>query len=802
MKLKVLLICMLACTVGIQAQTSVTNNPAVTIGLGTISGKVVDKSNNEPLPYASVTIKENGKVLTGGFTKDNGTFQITNLPLKSLYVEVVFMGYKKYETTVQLGSDEKNATLKNILLEEEAKQLNEVSIVREKSTVEQKIDRKVITVGKDLISAGATAAEIMNNIPSVSVDPQSNTVSLRGNENVKIFIDGKPSNLSAAQALQQIPSTSIKQIELITNPSAKYNPEGMSGIINIVLNKNAQLGFNGNITTGVTFAKTPKTNDAIDLNYRINKFNFYTNYSFNHGKRINNGVIDWVDYYNVNNNISYFDISNFNKSHYTKTGVDFYLNEKNTLSFYTIQSFFKATGTFSNTMDFSTGPLTDRTLIQNAINDGKNQTYNLAYRLKFDKPDKTLDVEVNYSQNSDPEDSKYYDENKTLLYTNQAYTNGNNLIINADFVNPINETTKLELGAESRFDGTDNKLNFDYNYNSDFDYKRNIQSVYGNFNKQINKWSYQLGLRLESYDAEANFRKVNEQPGQFKDYIFTLYPSAFVTFNASEKNAFNFSYSRRVDRPNLGQVNPIREWSSPTIDQEGNPNLKPQFTNSVEVNYTRKVKIGTFTAGTFFRYINDDISQVILSHPTDSNKKLLTYTNFDQNTEYGIEISGNLDLKKWWSVNFSADSYFRNVKGFIEDKDGNLYEDKVLAIPFNTRMNHTFKINKDLRLIWFTMYRRNEKGIQFSNNDMWKTDLGTRLNLLQGKGTLTLRFNDIFKTMKSSFYSNNPDTIRGQFSWESQNVNLSFNYRFGSGKDKALQRKQREQNESQGGGLF
>lgn len=800
MKLKAILICLLALVANLHAQTSA---PLNNFTKGTISGKVVEKKNNEAIPYASVTIKEDGKIITGGMTKENGSFTLSELPLKNVNLEIVFMGYKKYETTVSLSLENKNIQLKNIALEEEdAKRLEDISIVKEKSTVEQKIDRKVITVGKDLVTAGATAADIMNNIPSVSIDQQNNTISLRGNENVRIFIDGKPSNLTPMQALQQIPTTSIKQIELITNPSAKYNPEGMSGIINIVLNKNANLGFNGNVNTGVNFGKTPKGNASLDMNYRVNKLNFYTSYSLNNGQQRNRGLINWIDSYNVNNNNTEFNILNFNKNHFGKIGVDFYINDKNTISFYTMQSFFKGNGRFRNDIDFLTGPLTDRTQLQYGINDSKNATYNVAYKLKTNKPEETLDFEINYNANKNPEDSKYYDGNNNLLFTNQVSNQGFNVIANVDYVNPINETTKIELGVESRFDGTDNQLNQDFLYNSDLDYRRNIQSAYMNYGKHSKKWDYQLGIRLESYSVEANFRKVAELPGQFKDYIFTAYPSAFVTYTASEKNSFNFSVSRRVDRPNLDQVNPIREWTSPTIDQIGNTNLKPQFTNSVEANYTRKLKTGSITAGTFVRFIKNDITQVIYTSPLDVNKKLLTFTNFDANTEYGLEVSGNLDFIKWWNLNFGTDIYFKNVQGTVEDKDGNLFTDEVLATPFNARMNHTFKLNKDLRLTWFTMYSGAAKGLQFSNRDMWKTDLGARYNILKGKGTISIRYNDLFNKMRARFYSTNPDQIDGQFRWESRTFNVNFSYRFGSGKDRALQRKQREKNESQGGGLF
>jgi outer membrane receptor protein involved in Fe transport len=225
-------------------------------------------------------------------------------------------------------------------------------------------------------------------------------------------------------------------------------------------------------------------------------------------------------------------------------------------------------------------------------------------------------------------------------------------------------------------------------------------SAYTNYGKQLKKWSYQIGARIESFDVEANFRRVETSPGQFKDYIFTVYPSAFFSYTAIEKNTYNLSYSRRVDRPNLNQVNPIREWSSPTIDQEGNPNLTPQFTNSFELNYTRATKIGSITTGVFFRYINDPISQVFIQSPYDPNKKLMTFDNFENSTQYGIETSGNLRFKKWWTANYGIDTYFNNIRGFVENAENIPVEKAVLAIPFNARMSHDFNVTKNFKITW------------------------------------------------------------------------------------------------------
>lgn len=284
MKFKILLILVICNFSLLFAQGS--GNP------GSVSGKVIDNTSKQPLPYVNVSIFENDKIITGGITQENGSFNIKNLALKSYKIEIQFIGYKKIIKNITLSEADKNINLNSIFLEEDAVQLNTVEIVKERSTIEQKIDRKIVNVGKDLIASGNTASEIMNNIPTVSIDPQTKELSLRGNSNVRVLIDGKPSNIDAAQLLQQIPSSSIKQVELITNPSAKYNPEGMSGIINIILHKNANEGFNGSINSGVTFGITPKVNSALNLNYKVGKVNFYTNYGFNHGINANNGFID------------------------------------------------------------------------------------------------------------------------------------------------------------------------------------------------------------------------------------------------------------------------------------------------------------------------------------------------------------------------------------------------------------------------------------------------------------------------------------------------------------------------------
>ncbi|AOW08069.1 outer membrane beta-barrel family protein [Flavobacterium gilvum] len=756
---------------------------------GIISGRVTNKTTKQPVQYASIVIKDAGKVVSGIVADENGNFQIKNLELKKYTLEVEFIGYKKYVTSLELNSGKKNSSIE-ILLEEEATELQSVDIVKEHSIIEQKTDRKVINVGKDLLSAGATAAEIMNNIPSVSVDPQTNAVSLRGNSNVRVFVDGKPSTVDAAQLLQQIPSTSIKQIELITNPSAKYNPEGMSGIINIVLNKNAKIGFNGSVNSGVTFGETPKTNSSFDMNYRSGKVNMYANYGLTDGKRHNHGQVKTLE--PNDENTQSFDFLNDNTSHLAKVGLDFYLNDTNTISVYTTQNINNNNGKSQVTVDYL---IPVKPSIYQTVDSKYNnytQTYNLDYKKKFKKEGHTLEFEGNYSNNKDSENSIYNDPK-----TNDIDNKRNNVLLNLDYVNPLTETIKLEAGLETRIENTKNNFLLNGGYNSNFDYERKIYSAYTTFSKQWKKWNAQAGARFEKYTADALFKKVNEADGNFNEDLFTIYPSGFLTYTQNDNNSFNFSVSKRVDRPSIGQVNPIRQWSTPLIDSEGNPELSPQFTNSVELNYTRKTKIGSITSGVFYRQINDEITRTLTQSVEDPEKQILSYSNLGDNNAYGVEVSGNLDFTKWYTANISFDAYKRKIKGYVE-----MDYVEVDVTTFNARMSNTFKANKNLRFQLTGMYRGEDIGLQFINKPTWRVDAGSSLTILKGSGTITARVSDVFNSMHSSFEATKPKLQSGEFHWESQTAYVGFNYRFGTGKNKAIQRKERDKNETQGSGGF
>ena len=788
---------------------------------GEISGKVIDQNTKDPLPYVNIVVKDlANKIITGGITADNGTFTIKNIPEGKNTIEVQFIGYKTFSKPIEVTNKQRKISLGTISLQEDSTTLDEVEVRAETSTVTQKVDRKVINVGKDLTAAGATASELLNNVQSVSVDSQTGNISLRGNENVRVLVDGKPTNIPASQLLQQIPSSSIKSIELITNPSAKYNPEGMSGIINIILNKKANMGFNGTLNTGVEAGHYVRYNGSLDMNYKTGDVNFFMNYGVRLGERHNYGHVFRNGNEVINQN---FRFDNDNKSHLLKFGADFYLSEKSTLSVYTTQNWFDGLANGRTTIYTNNVITSDAPALQD--NNNHTQAYNLNYKVDFDnKKGHNLEFEANYSKSKSPEDALNQDfaiaESDPLYkignYYNDINRNTSNTLLNLDYTNPLTDNSKLEVGLEYRSDNSDSKnitdqdeFNLDNSIspygNSSFDYERNIYSAYANYNHKFDKISIQVGLRAEQLNIDALFsRSKGNQMAIYEDDQFNLYPSAFITLSPSEKNQFQLSYSRRVDRPGIEQVNPIREWSTPLITSIGEPELRPQFTNSFEANYTRQFKGGSFSFGSFYRKINDNISRLTYKDPLDvsNRRQILSFKNFPSNDSYGLEMSANYKIAKWWRANASMDFYALTQKGIVNYGEPTERVIDVKTDVFNARLSNSFTATKNLRLQLFAMYRGPQDGVQFNRKNMWMINTGADLKVLQGKGNLTFRVNDIFKGMKFAFDSTSPFVQNGQFNWESRTAYIGFNYRFGGGKNRAKSRRRRDNNETQGGGGF
>jgi len=763
--------------------------------LGTIIGQVMDQEFKEPIPYATISVTTpEGEMVTGAVTAIDGTFEIEKLKNGTYLFKIQYMGYKAFSREVNVNSGKRQFDLGAIYLEPEVAQLDSVEVVAERSTIEQRIDRKVVNVGKDLTTAGASASEIMNNIPSLAVDQDGN-ISMRGNDNVKILVDGKPTNIPAAQLLKQIPSTSIKSIELITNPSAKYNPEGMSGIINIILHKNSNLGFNGNLNTGITQGEYTRYTGSLNMNYRTGKVNFFTNLGTNGGESQNNGRLENFTQ-NYTENISFL---NDRESYLIKFGMDYYMDDRNTFSVYTNQNIYN--GSPGGTVRLDYGLNDERNLLQEFLFDGENhtQTYNFVFNHDFNAEGHKLILEADHSITDETDVAKYMYSGTGAgdfdSYRDNTGEELSNSTFNLDYENPFSETSKIELGAEARFRRTRN----DYRTTSPnlentlYDYDNNILSTYATFGQTFKKWSYQLGARLEQYEVEA---VLNGDLIYETDYL-TLYPSAFASYNFDEMKTLQLSYSRRVDRPGLNQVNPVREFATPRLSQVGNPELDPQFTNSVEMNYTHNFKKGSLTAGVFYRLIEDEINQALLIDPQDPSRLLLTYQNWEDNTAYGFELSGRYKPFNWWSINPSFELYSSTEKGVV----GTDYRE-IKSSMYSLRISQSFDVTKKLSLQTFGMYRSSTELLQINPKEFWFVNAGARYNVLNDKGTISLNINDIFDTQEFGFQSDVPYSQEGTFWNDSQTVYLGFSYRFGGGKNKALDRKQRDDNTSSGGGIF
>lgn len=770
-------------------------------GKAEVTGLLIDQTLNEPLPFVSIAVKgkQDDRILGGQISDQSGQFKIASLPAGEYVLEFQFIGYKTLRQEISISRKNEKIDLGEIYLEEEATQLDGVEVVAERSTLEQRIDRKVINIGKDLATTGPTAADLMANIPSVTVDTDG-AISLRGNENVRILVDGKPTNLNADQLLQQIPSTSIQKIELITNPSAKFIPDGMSGIINIVLHKNTSLGWNGNVTSGFTIGEKYRFSGSAAASYKAKKVNFFLNYGNTHGTTPTYGRITRPD--DPSHEVWTFESDRV--SHLIKTGVDYSLSQHTILSAYTIQNRFSDDGDRGTTIYFPQNELNSES--QQYFSDKKNETstYNLDLTHDFKGSGTKIEFEVDYSHFSETDDALFVFSGAGVQADNALEViqiDRKNTTVNLDFTTPINSAIQLQLGAELRLQKTDNDYqttNPDFN-NSLYEFDRDIYSGYFNYSHKVNKWSYQIGARVEGFEMVGELQEVGQPDETYSSPIFSVYPSLFFSYvpdPEKQKDAFNFSISRRVDRPNLVQVTPIRVWSSPRITNIGNPALVPQFTNSVEFNYTRQFKEGSITTGIFARRVEDEITRFAFSVEDIPGDIFFSYNNYRNNTSYGFEVSGNYRVSPKWSFTSSFDLYMQKQRGVIQDELREV--DNVL---YNFRMNHSFKVNKRLILQLVNLYRGPNTNLQYKRLSFHYINIGGRYSVFDGNGTISLNFNDIFKTQQNSFDADRPVIQEGVFDWDSRTVFIGYSHRFGTGNNQSLKRKKRDRNETRNQGF-
>ncbi|MEL1241369.1 TonB-dependent receptor domain-containing protein [Flavobacterium flavipallidum] len=777
-----------------------------------ISGTVIEKATKQPLEYATVTITDtkNPKMITGGITNAKGGFTIEVAP--GIYnIKIEFISFKSIEFNQR--SLEKNIDLGVIALSEDAAQLNEVVVRAEKSTVEIKLDKKVYNVGQDMIVKGGTVSDVLENVPSVTVDVEGN-VSLRGNENVRIFIDGRPSNsLNMADALRQIPADAIDKVEVITNPSARYDAEGGAGILNIVLKKGKNQGFNGSfiVSTGI-----PETYGlSANLNYKTEKLNFFTStgydYRTSEGRGLTHSTLldtnkDISGYTNEDKNTE-----RLRKGISTKTGVEWTITPN---TFWTNAiSYRDNSGTNEDHVQFLSYDQNREYLstryrkgVGNDI--GKDLELTSNFIKNFNDKGHKWTADISYTTNKDADNSlitNYFVENindKTYDYTTnnqkqyqfQAQT---------DYVLPFENGSQFEAGYKGNFnnlrnpydvfvDGTfvngvfDNGVRKDSLSNT-LEYRERINAVYSQYGSKINKFSYLLGLRWEDTHIEVNSLEEPSIDYNTKKYSY-FFPSAFLTYELSDESSLSLSYSKRLTRPRGRFLNPATNYSSNINLFRGNPDLNPSLTDKFDVGYLKKWDKVTFSTSMFFENTNDVFSFVrtetgeyVGNNPVVLSKPI----NLAKEQQFGFEFTLNYTPFKKWKINSSFN--FSNVKTSGEYKytilENNQSVDKIQdlnneAFSWFSRLNSRLTLPAKIDWQLTGMYFGPKNTAQGKSLGNYVINMAFSKDILKDKATLALNVSDLFNSRKMINETNLTSVMSySEFQWRRRQINLSFTYR-------------------------
>ncbi len=772
-----------------------------------VKGKVIDSETNSPLEYATVTLfrMRDSSVVTGGITDINGLFNINTRPGR-FFIKIEFISYKtKYIDQLRLPREKAMADLGTIKLELDAETLTEVEVRAERSDVQLMLDKKVFNVGKDLANKGGTAIEILDNVPSVTVDIDGN-VSLRGSQNVRILVNGKPSGLvglSSADALRQFPSYLVERVEVITNPSARYEAEGMAGIINIVLKKDKKKGLNGSFDVSAGLPSLYGV--GISMNYRREKMNLFANYGL--GYRNNPGGGSLYREQMNDGEILYLDQEREHErgglSNSYRFGADFFMNPKNTLTAAFLLRLAKEDNfseiiyrDYLNEFPQNLTGVTRRTDVEEE--NETNLEYSLTHVKTFDKKEHNLTFDARYEERSEKESSdyveKYFSDETTPSGTanlNQRSANeeaSKRWLFQVDYIRPFNKKGKFELGHRTSLRRiTNDYVIEEYNngnwtdlgFSNDFRYDENIYAFYAIFGDKRNKFSYQLGLRGELSDVKTSLIETNEvNPRNY----FDLFPSVHLTYDLPQSNAIQLSYSRRIRRPRFWFLNPFFTFSDSRNFFGGNPNLDPVYTNSYEIGHIKYWEKASLNSAIFYRHSTGVIQRITTVFPDGSSIRMPQ--NLSNQDDFGLEFNFSLKPVKWFSLNGDA-NFFRSIidgefEGVSFDRD---------TYTWNGRISSKLTAWKELDIQIRFNYRAPRETTQGSREAMYFMDLGMSKDILKKKGTLTLSANDVFNTRRriytvvgDNFYS------EGDWQWRSRQIKLNFNYRLNQKKKRSRDR--------------
>ena len=766
-----------------------------------ITGNIIEKVSKQVLEYATITFinNRNPKVIFGGITNAKGEFDIEINP-GSYDVKIEFISFKSNELKQQLFKD--NTNLGQIALIEDANQLNEVIIRSEKTTVEIKLDKKVYNVGSDLMVKGGTVSDVLDNIPSVSVDSDG-AVSLRGNSNVRILIDGRPSNaINISEALRLIPADAIDKVEVVTNPSARYDSEGGGGLLNIILKRGKNKGLNGTVIGSV--GNPENYGLSGNINYKSEKFNVFTttgyNYRTNPGKFIFNtqylnadgSTRNFIDERRKNERISNGYNSNF--------GIDLYVNKSTTWS--NSMNIRNNNGENPETVSFTNYDVNHiytgtNYRNNNQSNESKSAEYNTNFTKKFKRDGHKFTIDGSFASDLDKD---YTLITSSILEKTSNEQKQNRNLIQSDYVLPFGKASQFEFGYKGDF----NKLLTDYKvgtiatngtytpntqYTNILNYRENINALYTQFGTKINKFSFLFGMRWE--DSKIIINQIVTDEYSTKKYN-NFFPSAFFTYEISDESSASISYSKRISRPRGRYLNPFSSYASNINIFKGNPNINPSITNTIDFGYLKRWDKLTFNTSMYLNKTSDSFQFIRRESGAFVNGTpviLSTPINLATEYRYGFEFTLNYSPYKWWKLNSNFNFFQNETQG---DYTYTNSQNVVVVQNFDNTSNSWFtrltsKISLPYKIDWQSnvTYNGPQNNAQGKSLGVYGANLGFSKDLLKDKATLSLNVQDVFNSRKRMNNTFIPNVLKSytEMQRSMRQITLSFTYRFNKKKE-------------------
>ncbi|NRR93084.1 TonB-dependent receptor [Winogradskyella undariae] len=793
-----------------------------------IKGVIVEKDTNIPLEYATVVVKSkaDNTIVTGGITDLNGKFEVE----VSSGIYEISVEYISYITkTFPEQNITKDLNLGTINLELDVSTLNEVMVVAERTTVEIKLDKKIYNIGQDLTTAGGTVSDALNNVPSVDVDVEG-AISLRGNENVRILINGKPSAMAGfgdSNILSQLPAEAIERVEVITSPSARYDAEGTAGILNIILRQKETLGFNGSIN--LTAGNPDNLGVSATLNYRKEKYNLFSNFGWRYSDAPRTTFTD-VDYFDTLNDDGSVDepefrrisedkkVDRLSRNYNANIGMEYFLDESSSITGSLFYNFGNDSDVSKNNSDrFNNNVIVERTLRMERETE-KDNGYQVAlnYVKKFgEDSDHKLTADFQYEKKKE-DGITYLDED--YIYTNQTnpepfqieqeFTNEdqNEYLLQADYVLPLGKDSRFEAGYRGSFENsvTDYQLNQenldtgileinDVNSNI-FDYTENVNALYTQYGSKIGKFSFLFGLRLENTQLKGKINSLLNEDELVAEFGFPidtdfdnnylgLFPTVNFIYNLTDSDSGNeesitLGFNRRINRPRGWYINPFPSRSSRTNIFQGNPNLAPAYSSTFDLGYLKRWEELTLTSSVYYQYETDSFERVQENTgqtTTDGIDIIRTIPiNLATNKRIGTELGIMYSPEKWLRLNSSFNFFQFETEG---DFNGVDYGAK------NTSWFARFssKVTLPLAIDWQTsaFYRGARQEAQSDTEGIFSLDLAFSKEILNKKATISVNVRDLLNSRKyksvttTDFYSS-----YSEFQWRQRQVNVSFIYRF------------------------